>query len=271
MAAVCRGRCASIGGMLQIHALIKRFGDQTILQEIDLSVASGSIYALIGPNGSGKTTLTKIVAGLVQPSDGTVTIAGVDMVQDPVQAKQSIGYIPDNPEAWGKLTGREFLHFVGALYGMSPARRAKRIDELLPVFQLAEIADRYFEHYSRGNRQKFSIIAALLHEPRLLLIDEPIVGLDPESVTVFEGLLREFAAAGGSVLITTHTLLVAEHIADTVGLLADGSLVASNSIAALRETAGLTSDASLDAVYHALVGQRLPTTAPAASLTGREL
>lgn len=257
--------------MLEIQTLSKRFGDETVLQAIDLSVASDSIYALIGPNGSGKTTLTKIVAGLLQPSDGTVTIAGVDMVRDPVRAKQSIGYIPDNPEAWGKLTGREFLHFVGALYGMSPTERARRIDELLPVFQLAEIADRYFEHYSRGNRQKFSIIAALLHEPQLLLIDEPIVGLDPESVTVFEGLLREFAAGGGSVLITTHTLLVAEHIADTVGLLADGSLVASDSIAALRESAGLAPDASLVAVYHALVGQRLPTAPLTVPLGEQEL
>jgi len=244
--------------MLHIDQLSKQFGAETVLERISLTVPTGSIYALIGPNGSGKTTLTKIVAGLLRPTDGTVSIGGADIVRNPLAAKRIVGYIPDNPEAWGKMTGREFLHFVGALYGMPPATRRERIDALLPRFQLEAIADRYFEQYSRGNRQKFSIIAAWLHEPKVLLIDEPIVGLDPESVVTFEGMLQEFAANGGSVLITTHTLLVAEHVADTIGLLAQGSLVASDSLPQLRAQAGLPEDASLVAVYHALVGSGAP-------------
>lgn len=244
--------------MLQIDRLSKRFGDETVLSDISFTVSAGTIHALIGPNGSGKTTLTKIVAGLLQPTAGAVLVNGADTVLDAQSAKQVIGYIPDNPEAWGKMTGREFLHFIGALYGMAPVARSARIDELLPVFGLEPIADRLFEHYSRGNRQKFSIIAAWLHEPKLLLIDEPIVGLDPESVTTFERMLREFAAEGGSVLITTHTLLVAEHISDGVGLLAHGSLIANDTLPNLCSQAGVAADASLDAVYHALVGRPLP-------------
>lgn len=239
--------------MLNIDTLSKQFGCETVLTDINFEVTKGIIHALIGPNGSGKTTLTKIVAGLLAPTSGTVTVNGQDIAQKPEETKQVIGYIPDNPEAWGKMTGREFLHFVGALYGMTPAIRSKRIAELLPLFQLESIADRYFEHYSRGNRQKFAIIAAWLHKPELLLIDEPIVGLDPESVTTFEHILQDFAQAGGAVLITTHTLLVAEHIADTVGLLAHGKLVANNSLSQLRSEAGEAEDASLAKVYHALV------------------
>lgn len=252
--------------MLEVQQLTKRFGAETVLQSLNLSIPAGSIQALIGPNGSGKTTFTKIVAGLLLPSEGVVTVAGSDVVNDPVGAKQVIGYIPDNPEAWGRMTGREFLHFIGALYGMSPQQRHARIDDLLPLFQLEAIADRYFEHYSRGNRQKFSIIAAWLHEPQLLLIDEPIVGLDPESVMVFEQMMKDFAASGGSILITTHTLLVAEHIADSVGLLANGLLVANASIPELQQQAGLPEGSSLASIYHALVGH-----SSLVSMSAREL
>jgi len=247
--------------MLHVSNISKQFGAHQVLDDISLSVPDGSICALIGPNGSGKTTLTKIIAGLLQPTAGTVTIAGADIVRDPITAKAQLGYIPDNPEAWGKMTGRELLHFVGALYGMTPAARAQRIEELLPIFALTDIADRDFEQYSRGNRQKFSILTALLHEPKLLLIDEPIVGLDPESVSILEHLLVDFAAKGGSVLITTHTLLVAEHIADRVGILAHGSLLAADTVDVVRAQAEKGPDASLSQVYHTIVGQSVAETA----------
>lgn len=239
--------------MLRVEQLDKQYNKTIALSGVSLSLAPGEIYALIGPNGSGKTTLTKIIAGLVRPTGGAVHIADTNILTDPVTAKSHIGYIPDNPEAWGKMTGAEFLHFSGALHGFDTAAREKRIAELLPVFSLNGIEDTYYEHYSRGNRQKFTILAALLHEPDLLLIDEPIVGLDPESVATLEGLLTDFAARGGTVLITTHTLLVAEHIANRVGILSQGQLIASDTIPTLRETAQVAPDASLVTVYHALV------------------
>lgn len=238
--------------MLEISQLEKTFGEEgAAVNDVSFSVEPGSIYSLIGPNGSGKTTIIKMIAGLLQPTAGSITIDDVDVVEAPTEAKAKIGYIPDNPTVWGKMTGREFLHFTGALYGMGEQKRERRINELLPVFSLEGVDNMYFEYYSRGNRQKFTVLAALLHEPKLLLIDEPIIGLDQESVEILEGLLRDFRDDGGAVLITTHILDIADHVTDAAGVLSAGKLQASGSLDELRSAADLADTATLKDIYAA--------------------
>jgi len=238
--------------VLSVEALTKKFGDTTAVNNISLSLASGEVYALIGPNGSGKTTLVKTIAGLLRPNHGKIMVDGVDIVLEPARAKAALGYIPDEPSAWSGMTGEEFLHFIGAIWGVPEAARKNRVKELLAAFHLAGIEKGYFEDYSRGNKQKFTIMAGLLHQPKLLLIDEPIVGLDPESAEIAKKEFREFANRGGAVLIVTHTLNVAQEIADVIGVLKNGKLVASASFKELKKMAKLGDNASLEDVYKVL-------------------
>ncbi len=240
---------------LSVERLTKIFGTRdgnVAVNDISLTLTAGEVYALIGPNGSGKTTFIKIIVGLLHPSRGKVFVNGIDVTKDPARAKAVIGYIPDEPDAWAGMTGEEFLHFVGALFGVPAALRRDRIRELLGKFHLGGVEKGYFEDYSRGNKQKFSIMAALLHHPQFLLIDEPIVGLDPESAEIAKHEFREFANRGGTVLIATHTLPVAEEIADVIGVLKNGKLVASAPLAALRKKAELGPTADLADIYRAL-------------------
>ena len=238
--------------MLKVDQLVKKFHHTIAVDHVSFSIAPGEIFSLIGPNSSGKTTIIKSIIGMLAIDQGSVTVGGMDVMTDPIKTKQQIGYIPDEPAVWSGMTGEEFLHVVGALYGMNPQTRAKRIAELLPIFTLKEIARDEFEHYSRGNKQKFSILAALLHHPKLLLVDEPIVGLDPDSATIAKQLFKEFAADGGAVLLVTHTLTVADEISSRIGVLAKGKLVALGDRAALRHEAKLKPTASLEEVYQAL-------------------
>ena len=193
-----------------------------------------------------------MICGLLQPTKGSITVNGSDVVGQPVQAKKAIGYIPDEPSIWPSMTGMEFLHFTGVLYGMDEKSRTQEITKLLALFQLESIANDFFEDYSRGNKQKFAIIAALLHEPKLLVIDEPIVGLDPTSADIAKQKFTEYARAGGTVFLVTHTLSVAQEISDRIGVLRAGRLVAAGSFAELREKAHLPPTASLHDVYQAL-------------------
>jgi ABC-2 type transport system ATP-binding protein len=239
--------------MLSISHLSKKFDTKIAVDDISLSIEDGKILSLIGPNGSGKTTIVKIIAGLLHPTSGTVSVDGHDVVTDPVGAKSLIGYMPDEPTVWGTMTGEEFLHFTGALFGVPyPARKA-RIAELLALLHLVGIEKEFFAQYSRGSRQKFSIMAALVHEPKLLLIDEPIVGLDPGSATIAKHAFKEFAVKGGSVLLVTHTLSAAEELSDTVGFLKDSRMIAFGTPAEMRSQANLPPQASLDDVYEKLV------------------
>jgi ABC-2 type transport system ATP-binding protein len=238
--------------ILNVKGAIKHFGDKLAVKDVSLSIAAGEVYALIGPNGSGKTTLVKMIAGLLRPNLGEILIDGIDVTKDPSRAKSFIGYIPDEPSVWAGMTGEEFLNFVGALFSMDEKKRVARIKQLLATFKLSGIEKGYFEDYSRGNKQKFSIIAGLLHEPKLLLIDEPIVGLDPQSAEIAKNEFRAFADHGGAVLIVTHTLSVAQEIADTIGVLKSGKLVASAPFKKLLTKAKLKTDATLGDVYRVL-------------------
>lgn len=238
--------------MLSIAHLTKRFGVQTAVSDVSLTINAGEIVALIGPNSSGKTTMVRSIVGLLYVDEGVITVDGKDVTEFPKETKSLVGYIPDEPSVWSGMTGEEFLHFTGALYGMNAVDRTSRIDELLPLFSLGDIKKEYFENYSRGNKQKFSIIAALLHNPKLLLVDEPIVGLDPESAVVAKMLFTEFAKNGGAVLLVTHTLPVAQEIAHRIGVVKAGTLLAVGTFNELLEQSNLKKTASLDMVYRAL-------------------
>jgi len=238
--------------MLKIKNLTKKFGNNPAVKDVSLEIKPGEIFSLIGPNGSGKTTIVKIIAGLLQPTAGLVTIGGFNITKEPVKAKALIGYIPDEPAIWSAMTGEEFLHLTGALYGMSEAERNRKLPELMAIFSLAGLAKGYFEEYSRGNKQKFAILAALLHQPKLLLIDEPIVGLDPLSAEIAKMQFVKFCRDGGAILLVTHTLAVAEEIANRIGVLKQGRLVAVGSLTQLRLQAKLQNSVSLEKVYRAL-------------------
>lgn len=254
-----RGGAPARGDGLRVEGLTKRFGALTAVQGLTLAVPPGEIYGLIGPNGSGKTTTVKMLAGLYRPSAGRILIDGIDLGAAPERAKRALGYVPDEPFLYDKLSGREFLHLVGELYGVPRPVREARLARLLEWFPLAAAIDAYAESYSRGHRQKLAILAALLHEPRVLVVDEPIVGLDPESAVAARELFRGFAARGGAVLLCTHSLGFAESLCHRVGLLRAGRLVREGTLPALRAAAGLPA-ASLEALYLHLARPGTPDT-----------
>jgi ABC-2 type transport system ATP-binding protein len=237
------------GAVLRLEHLSKQFAERRALDDLCLSVGPGEIYGLIGPNGSGKTTTVKLATGLYRPTAGRVLMAGIDLHQAPTEAKRLIGYVPDEPFAYEHMSGREFLHLVGELWSVGPAARDQVIAELGERFRLEDALDTGVETYSRGNRQKLSLIAAMLHAPRLLVIDEPIVGLDPESALRTRQLLIDYAARGGAALLCTHTLAFAQAVCHRVGLLRAGRLIAEGNLGALRARAGAGPDASLEDLY----------------------
>ncbi len=238
--------------MLKVHNLTKVFGKNKAVNDVSFSIEKGEIFSLIGPNSAGKSTLVKSIVGLLQPTSGIITVNDHNIVKNSEKAKADIGYIPDEPSIWSHMTGGEFLNFTQALYGIDEKTRAKAIPELLNTFNLQGVENNYFEDFSRGNKQKFSILAAMSHNPKLLLIDEPIVGLDPTGAEIAKKMFVDYAKNGGAVLLVTHTLPVAEEISHRIGFLRNGSLVASGTLAELREKAGLQQDATLEEVYKKL-------------------
>jgi ABC-2 type transport system ATP-binding protein len=235
--------------MLNVHNLTKHFDSNKAVNNVSFTINTGEIFSLIGPNSSGKSTIVKSITGLLQPTSGTITVNNVDITKKPEAAKNLIGYIPDEPSIWPYMTGEEFVLFTEALYNIPEALRNKSLPELLSTFNLTGTENRYFEEYSRGNRQKFSIIAALSHKPSLLVIDEPIVGLDPTGAEIAKKLFIKHAEHGGSVLLVTHTLQVAEEISHRIGILKNGDLIAVGTMDELRAQASLPNDAHLDAIY----------------------
>lgn len=235
--------------MLTIHNLSKHFGNKKAVDGVTFSINNGEIFTLIGPNSAGKSTIVKSIVGLLETKKGSINIGGYDVNKDSEKTKQLIGYIPDEPAVWPSMTGEEFLLFTQALYNVSEKERITRIPKLLERFHLKGLEKEYFEDYSRGNKQKFSITAAFSHEPKLLVIDEPIVGLDPEGAEIAKKLFVDFAKSGGSILLVTHTLSVAAQISDRIGFLKEGKLVAVGTLALLREQAHLSQDATLEEIY----------------------
>ena len=221
--------------MIRLQALTKRYGKFTAVDGIELVVPPGELFGLLGPNGAGKTTTIRMIAGILRPTSGTVLVGGIDMQARPLEAKARLGYIPDRPFVYDKLTGGEFLRFVAALYGMQGPAIERRIDELLELFELAPWKGELTETYSHGMRQKLIIGGALVHRPEVIVVDEPMVGLDPKSARLLKDLLREFVTRGGTVLMSTHTMEIAEVMCDRIAIVYRGRVAAQGTMAELRQ------------------------------------
>ena len=239
--------------MIELTGLTKKYGRFTAVDGIDLFIPRGELYGLLGPNGAGKTTTMRMIAGILQPTAGKVRIAGVDIQKDPLVAKARLGFIPDRPFVYDKLTGAEFLRFVAGLYGQGGEVIERRIDELLELFELDPWKDELTEAYSHGMRQKLIISSALVHRPEVIVVDEPMVGLDPKSARLLKDLLREFVTRGGTVLMSTHTLEIAEAMCDRIAIVHGGKVAAEGTMDALRIQTS-SGDASLEELFLKLTG-----------------
>ena len=212
--------------MIRLQSVTKKYRDLVAVKALHLHVRKGEVFGFLGPNGAGKTTTIRMIAGLVRPSAGRVEVGGLDVVADPSGAKAMMGFIPDRPFLYEKLTADEFLAFVGGLYGVEGARLPRRRDRLLDLFALTEFRGELIENYSHGMRQRLVMAAALLHDPELIVVDEPMVGLDPQGARLVKTLFREQSRLGKTVFMSTHTLEVAEEVCDRIGIIHRGRLIA---------------------------------------------
>ena len=239
--------------MIRVEGLTKRYGNFVAVDNIDLHVPKGSIFGFLGPNGAGKTTTLRIIAGIMRPTKGRITLGGDDVVDNPMAAKRRLGFIPDRPFVYEKLTGAEFLRFVAALYQQDGEIVERRIDELLDVFELTLWKNELVESYSHGMRQKLIISSALIHRPEVIVVDEPMVGLDPKAARLLKDIFRQFVDRGGTVLMSTHTLEVAEAMCDRIAIIQQGKIVAHGTMEELRQQTA-AGDASLEDLFLKLTG-----------------
>ena len=239
--------------MIRLTDLRKRYGSFTAVDGISLEVPRGQLFGFLGPNGAGKTTTLRMIAGILQPTSGTVEVAGHDIQQDPQAAKSRLGFIPDRPYVYEKLTGAEFLRFVAGLYGQGGASVESRMDELLALFELTDWKDQLVEKYSHGMRQKLIISSALVHRPDVIVVDEPMVGLDPKGQSFLKDLFRQFCDRGGTVLMSTHTLEIAETVCDRIAIIQKGKIVAAGTMAEVRQQTE-SHGQSLEQVFLKLTG-----------------
>jgi ABC-2 type transport system ATP-binding protein len=224
--------------MIELEHLVKRFGDLVAVDDVTLTVSRGEFFAVLGPNAAGKTTTLKILAGLMKPSAGYARIAGFDVQEQPLEARRRMAFVPDFPFLYEKLTPNEFFRFTGQLFHMSEPRMQSNLRELIGRFNLEAFANKPIEGLSHGTRQRVAIVSALLHDPEVFVIDEPMVGLDPQHARVVKDILKERAQAGMAVLLSTHQLSVAEEMADRIGIMNQGRLIALGSRDELRRESG---------------------------------
>jgi ABC-2 type transport system ATP-binding protein len=239
--------------LIETRKLVKRYGEKAAVKDVSFDVHAGEIFGFLGPNGAGKTTTIKMIIGLLQPTSGSVKVAGYDIQGQPLQAKAVSGYVPDTPNLYAKLTGRELLRFVGDLYNLDRQQVTRRIDELLRMFELTAAADDTIDSYSHGMQQKASLAAALVHDPRVLVLDEPTVGLDPKSARLIKDILRQLADRGAAVMLSTHILEIAERMCDRIGIINKGELIAIGTMDELRNL-GKSGETSLEDIFLGLTG-----------------
>jgi ABC-2 type transport system ATP-binding protein len=232
--------------VIEVEALVKRYGPTRAVDGVDFRVAAGEVVGLLGPNGAGKSTTIRAVTGLVRPTAGRVRVAGADVVRDGTRAKRALGYVPDRPYLYPKLTARELLRFVARVRGVEDGARAA--EAWLETFDLVAVANALVETYSHGMRQKLTFITALMHDPAALVVDEPMVGLDPRAARQVRALMRAHADRGGAVLLTTHSMEIAEAVADRVLVMHRGTVAAMGTMAELRRAVG-REDADLEAIF----------------------
>lgn len=224
--------------MIEIKNLVKKFGDLTAVNDVTLKVARGEFFAVLGPNAAGKTTMIRILAGLLKPSSGTAAVAGFNVLTDPLEARRRLAYVPDFPFLYDKLTPWEFFRFTGQLFHMSEERIESASRELIPRFHLEAFISKPIEGLSHGTKQRVAIVSALLHDPEVLVIDEPMVGLDPQHARVVKDILKERTRTGMTVFLSTHQLSVAEEMADRIGIMHQGRMVAVGTAEELRKQSG---------------------------------
>ncbi len=240
--------------MIQLKSLTKRYGTFTAVDAINLEVPHGQLFGFLGPNGAGKTTTLRMIAGILRPTTGTVHINGIDVAKDPIAAKAILGYIPDRPFIYEKLTGSEFLRFVAGLYDQEGGEVEHRGRELLALFDLEEWRDELVESYSHGMRQKLIISSAFVHRPEVIVVDEPMVGLDPKAARILKDLFREYTRRGHTIMMSTHTLEVAETLCDRVAIIARGTIRACGTMDELRASADAGAE-GLEQIFLKLTGE----------------
>jgi len=244
--------------MIELRNLTKRFGDIVAVHRLNLSVSEGEIFGFIGPNGAGKTTTLRMMGGVIAPTEGSVTIDGINMADDPENAKKRIGFIPDRPFLYEKLTGMEFLRFTADLYGVEEELFDERSEKILRQFSLYHWADELIESYSHGMKQRLIISSAILHDPKVIVVDEPMVGLDPAGIRMVKDLFRSLAKRGTTIFMSTHTLTVAEDVCGRMGVIHKGSLIATGTIEELRQGAQVQ-EGDLEEVFLILTeGESVP-------------
>jgi len=239
--------------MIRIENLTKNFSAFKAVDNISLELKQGEIFGFLGPNGAGKTTTIKMMVGLLQPTSGEVYIKGWNMNSHPQEAKQLCGFIPDRPFLYGKLTGREFLRFMGQLYNLEPFHIAARTGQLFELFEMTDYGDDLIESYSHGMKQRLVMAGALIHKPCAIIVDEPMVGLDPKGARLVKRLFRELCTQGATVFMSTHTLEIAEEMCDRIGIILDGQLIAVGSMNELRAASGSQAE-RLEQIFFKLTG-----------------
>jgi len=244
--------------MIRLKNLTKRYGNILAVNNLSLSVQEGEIFGFIGPNGAGKTTTLRMMGGVIAPTEGSVMIDGINMADDPENAKKRIGFIPDRPFLYEKLTGMEFLRFTADLYSVEEGLFYERSEKILRQFSLYHWADELIESYSHGMKQRLIISSAILHDPKVIVVDEPMVGLDPAGIRMVKDLFRSLAKRGTTIFMSTHTLTVAEDVCDRIGVIHKGSLIATGTIEELRQRAQVQ-EGDLEEVFLILTeGESVP-------------
>ena len=240
--------------MINLINLTKRYGSFTAVDAINLHVPRGQLFGFLGPNGAGKTTTLRMIAGIMQPTGGSVQIGGIDIAADPVAAKSRMGFIPDRPFIYEKLTGGEFLRFVAGLYNQDGPQVEHRARELLALFDLEEWRDELVESYSHGMRQKLIISSAFVHRPEVIVVDEPMIGLDPKATRILKDLFREYTRRGHTIMMSTHTLEVAETLCDRIAIMQAGTIRACGTMDELRTNAE-SGSSGLEEIFLRLTGE----------------